>query len=203
MRQWLEGCSVPRTLNVDKDVVFLLSGTGPRFMKASVAHRSEDIRRVGYTYYDGAFADQFLRAAVLEYGRMRPTRRALLQLFPGQGNEVAMLLPANVRGWLDLLEDVLAAPPVHQLEDALIGECVEHKEFWHMAMDCTVRIAMPREGPGELPRAQGIWVWCGDPSSDSVGHVLCACGICPLCPDILCVRRCLVLLSWVSPHHAL
>ena len=56
------------------------------------------------------------------------------------------MLPKNVRGWLELLEDVLACPAVANLEETLIQECIAHREFQCISMDCTLRIAMRVKG---------------------------------------------------------
>ncbi len=64
--------------NIDKQIVLLLSHTGPKYVNKDAVCTSGLVRRVGHTYYDKVFAEMFLREPLLCHGRMRPLRSKLL-----------------------------------------------------------------------------------------------------------------------------
>ena len=59
LRQWVHPPLPKSSILIDDGIAFFLGGAGPRFINAEVAARGECIRRVGYTYYDDAFAERF------------------------------------------------------------------------------------------------------------------------------------------------
>ncbi len=132
--------------NIDKHIVLLLSHTGPKFVNKAAVCMSSTVRRVGHTYYDKGFAEIFLRESLLCHGRMRPVRSRLLGEFTRMGNLAANMLPVNVRGWMALLEDVMASPMVKSLFDELVDQCLTHDEFRHVSSDATLRCAMSIRG---------------------------------------------------------
>ena len=132
--------------NIDRGLAFVLTGKGPMLMsKASLAH-SNSVRRVGHTYYTKCFAECALTDAVLEHGRARPMRGRLLSRFVASGCQLALMIPRNVRGMLDLLEDLMQAPGIARLEASLLHNCCQHDEFVHVAMDATLRTMLRVKG---------------------------------------------------------
>ncbi len=65
------------------------------------------LRRRGFIYDSRGFVEQFAREVILQRGRVRSTRARLLCQYLCCGNALAFLLLANVRTWLDSLEDVM------------------------------------------------------------------------------------------------
>ena len=139
-----------RTTN--KDLCYMLSGTGPCYFFNQGDGVRGDLRRVGNVYYTRAFANRFVTLALLEHGRMRPIRDRLVQDSLLAGNPLWHLLPAHPKTWAPLLEDMLSCPWIRGKEASLLSECGEHSEFTHLSMDCTLRIAMRIKGQAKGPR---------------------------------------------------
>ena len=95
---------------------------------------------------DREFAEILLRETVLQHGRTRPIRARLLTRFLEAGNEIAHVLPVNVRTWRALLAEVFDSEFCRSFSARLIQECIEHDEFKHVSMDATLRCAMRIRG---------------------------------------------------------
>ena len=136
----------PDATHIDSEIVFVLTADEPQFCNKASVCRSQQHRRVGYTYYDRSFAQLLIGAAMQEHGRARPIRTRMLTQFVLRGAPLAALLPRNVRGWLDLLEDVMQAPFVQGAHTSLVQECLRHEELLFVGIDTTLRIMLRIKG---------------------------------------------------------
>ncbi len=157
---------------IDKYVALLLTKVGPRLVNKNDLYDKSLYRRVGHTYYDREFAETFIREALINNGRMRPVRARFLTLCVEAHNEMACMLPRNVRGWLDLLEDVLQSPTVDGLMDKLHRECIAHREYLHCSMDASIRCLMRVRGQANYRSPAAIRDAAPIPDSDAKRRVL-------------------------------
>ena len=57
-----------RTNRFTEEVAFVLDEDGPMYLEREIVHNNVEYRRCGYTYYTRAFAERFLREALLAHG---------------------------------------------------------------------------------------------------------------------------------------
>ncbi len=132
--------------HIDKYMALLLTKDGPALVNKSSLYEKALYRRAGHTYYDMEFAEAFLREVLINHGRMRTVRARFLTVCTEAKNQLACMLPRSVRGWLDLLEDVLQNPTVAGRFEQLHEECIAHQEYLHCCMDASIRCVMRVRG---------------------------------------------------------
>ena len=131
---------------IDKELALVLTGTGPQYQAKAHVQRHALYRRVGNTYYDRSFFEVFFDLALVNHGRMKTVRNALISRFVATGCSVTHMLPLKSDFWMMLLEDVIRSPFVQTAQANLVRECVVHQEFKYISMDGTVRCAMRLKG---------------------------------------------------------
>lgn len=152
MRSWIDDSSVvPEGMAVetavDRKLALCLTGDGPKYLCAEFAKTSGSFRSVGYFYYDQAFATIFFSEMLRHKGKAKTIATSLMSFFLANGCQVVFLLPRKASTvYLKLMEDIMSSPVVEAWRTKLIGECLRHKEFVHLSMDATVRIAMRIKG---------------------------------------------------------
>ncbi len=141
---------------IDRKIVFFIGKDGPEYINVTAARESSGIRRLGYTYFGKDFAEDFLHEVAISFGRVKPARARLIRQYARCGNQLFLLLPTNVRTWLEILEDIMRSPCAHRQTEVLIGQCVAHKEFRCISMDATLRIAMRVRGQANYRQSIAI-----------------------------------------------
>jgi len=137
-------------LDIDRCMVLLLQSSGPTYVSSDVVVLRRDLRRVGYVYYDKGMAEALLREALLSRGRVRTLLQRIMLSATLQGSELVSLYSSRVTVWLKVLEDVLSAPHVVELQKGLTDFLFRADEYVHVSMDATVRIVRRIRGQRDL-----------------------------------------------------
>jgi hypothetical protein len=139
-----------RVTEIDRHIVLLLHSDGPQYMAVSCLPCRDDIRRVGYTYYTGAFAQLLFKEALLAHGRLRPTAaRVAFAVLPQCAPMLSLLPRPGEAVWLKLMEDVLASPIPLQLRRDAMDRCASFGEFQHITLDATIRVLRRARGQAD------------------------------------------------------
>jgi len=150
MRSWLEQCSVPgadRENLLDRKLVLCLTGEGPKYLGAEMVQDSGLYRTVGYVWYDRDFARIFFGEMIRANGKAKAIATNLIHHFLSTGCQVVFLLPRKATTvYLKLMEDIMASPVVTAWKEKLVAQCLEQREWVHLSMDATVRMAMRIKG---------------------------------------------------------
>ena len=118
-------------------------------MSADLAKNSGAYRSVGYTWYDIDFATVFFVEMVRCNGKAKMLATSLVHLFLSRGCPVVFLLPRKATlVYLKIMEDLMGSPIVKAWQQKLLTECLRRREFVHVSMDATVRMAMRLKGQG-------------------------------------------------------
>ena len=66
--------------------------------------------------------------------------------------------------YLKMMKDIMASPVMAAWKEKLVAQCWEHREFVHLSMDATVRMAMRIKGQGNYrePKKQRAQHLVGD-----------------------------------------
>lgn len=152
MRSWLNECApsgADKENLLDRKLVLCLTGEGPKYLSALMVKDSGLYRTVGYVWYDRDFARIFFGEMIRENGKAKSIATNLIHHFLSTGCEVVFLLPRKATTvYLKLMEDIMASPVVTAWKEKLVAQCLEHREFVHLSMDATVRMAMRIKGQG-------------------------------------------------------
>jgi len=164
MRSWLkpadcmparplpDECALPgadKENLLDRKLVLCLTGEGPKYLSAEMVKDSGLYRTVGYVWYDRDFARIFFGEMIRANGKAKSIAANLIHHFLSTGCQVVFLLPRKATTvYLKLMEDIMASPVVTAWKEKLVAQCLEHREFVHLSMDATVRMAMRIKGQG-------------------------------------------------------
>ena len=154
MRSWLEDSRmIPDGMDteflIDRKLVLCLTGEGPKYLSAERTRTSGFYRSVGYNWYDKDFATIFFSEMVRCHGKAKTLATNLIHLFLSRGCLVVFLLPRKATTvYLKIMEDIMNSPTVTSWHQKLLRDCLEHREFVHISMDATVRMAMRLKGQG-------------------------------------------------------
>jgi len=138
-----------RVLELDRALVLVLTAEGPCYRSADAVAGSSGLRRVGYTYYDGAFASMLLQEIMLSHGRVRTMLPRLTARLLTSGPALVELLPRGVPLWLGLIEDVMSTSYVATLRQRCLSVCHGLGEFDHLSVDATLRILRRVKGQAD------------------------------------------------------
>ena len=138
-----------KSLNFDRKVVLCLTGEGPKYLDGDMVKDSGLFRTVGYVWYDRDFARIFFGEMIRANGKAKAIATNLIHRFLSMGCEVVFLLPRKATTvYLKVMEDIMACPEVMAWKEKLLAQCLENREFVHLSMDATVRMAMRIKGQG-------------------------------------------------------
>ena len=144
--KWFDG----KNTCVDQGLVLCLTEGGPYYVGREATMARADMRRVRNVYYDRGFANLFLRQLLNTCGKLKTTRNNLVQWFVQHGHPAALLLPradgSSNETWIGMLEDVMCSPMVKQLRMDNVAECLQHREWFHLSIDATIKVAMKVKG---------------------------------------------------------
>ena len=177
MRSWLSQCTLQRVgqdrVALDRELVLCLTGEGPKYLGADMVKDSGLYRTVGYVWYDHDFARIFFAEMIRANGKAKTIATNLMQHFLITGCQVVFLLPRKATTvYLKLMEDIMGSPVVTAWKEKLVAQCLEHREFVHLSMDATVRMAMRIKGQGNYrePKEKRAQYLVGD--SDAKRRIL-------------------------------
>ena len=162
MRDWLDSSGVvPEGMatdtSIDRKLALCLTGDGPKYLSADLAKTSGRFRAVGYLHYDREFAAVFFSEMVRCKGKAKTVATSLIHFFLGKGCPVVFLLPRKVTTiYLKLMEDLMRSPVVEAWKHKLLDQCLSHREFVHVAMDATVRMAMRLKGQANYRQPKAV-----------------------------------------------
>ena len=162
MRNWLEDSHmVPNgmesNLRIDRKLVLCLTGEGPKYLSKELPEVSGYYRCVGYTWFDKDFATIFFSEMVRCNRKAKTLATNLIHLFLSRGCLVVFLLPRKATTvYLKIMEDIMNSPIVTSWHQKLLRECLDHKEFIHISMDATVRMAMRLKGQGNYRESKEV-----------------------------------------------
>ena len=106
-------------------------------------------RTVGYVWCDQDLAMIFVGEMIRANGKAKTIATNLIHYFLITGCQMVFLLPRKATTvYLKLREDSMASPVVTSWKEKLAAQCLEHREFAHLSMDATARMAMRIKGQG-------------------------------------------------------
>lgn len=159
-------------LDCDSLIKFVLDGTGPVLVRVD-DHRMQSVRRFsGKLLYTNDFALLFWRHAMMNWARLRETRRSLVCHGLQAGNRWADALPKNCRTWELLLEDIMGSGVIRRLYRDALKECFDRQEYEHISMDCTVRVLRSIRGQADYRRPMAQRESAPRPDAQSLRRVL-------------------------------
>ena len=124
-----------RKVHIDKYVRYVFRKTGPSLMGLHTVKKQNNLRRVGNLYYTYDFACAFLRAAASGNVSLMKIYTELLSSCTRHNGQLASLLPRATNGfWMNVLEDLLHAPPLTEYRENLLAECKDHAEFQYLSI---------------------------------------------------------------------
>ena len=142
---------------MDRKLALCLTGDGPKYLCADVAKHSGTFRTVGYIYYNQDFATICFAEMIRCRGKAKTLATSLIHYFLFRGCETVFLLPRRATTvYLKLIEDLMQSPVVEAWQQKLIRECIDHREFVHIAMDATVRMAMRIKGQANYREPKAV-----------------------------------------------
>ena len=168
MRSWLGHSALPgadKENLLDRELVLCLTGEGPKYLGAEMVKDSGLYRTVGYVWYDRDFARIFFGEMIRANGKAKAIATNLIHQFLSTGCQVVFLPPRKASTvYLKLVEDIMDSPVVTAWKEKLVFQCLEHREFAHLSMDATVRMAMRIKGQGNYrePKTQRAQYLVGD-----------------------------------------
>ena len=169
---------LPPKTRGDRGIVLLLDSHGPTYANRATVSNDNTIRSHGVRgpHYTRKFAEGVLREAILEHGRLRPLRLALLRRCLEAGNELSHLLPTFVSTWLSILEDIMQSPMVTARRASLMQQCIDHQEFTHVCLDATLRCCMRIKGQANYRKSKEVRENAPVPDATALRRVLTARG---------------------------
>ena len=162
----------PAGICIDRDIVLVLDPQGPRYVGRDALQPARPLRRVGYTYYNRAFANALVSNAMYVDGRISQLRDLFIRECRNYNGEVWSLIPRNLLTWEKLCEDVFFSPPMISLESSLVNECFEHDEFIFISMDGTVRVAFNIRGQARYRASKAVRADAAITDSEALRRVL-------------------------------
>ena len=148
---------------MDKHIVLCLTGEDPFHLRKGEVQSQGLMRRVRDTYHDENFASLFLKQVLATHGKVKTARSRMLSFFVEKGHTAALLRPRAdpPASWMALMEDIMGSPMVKKLTDNAITECQQKKEFQHISVDATMRIAKRARGRQNIAarRSRGLHMW--------------------------------------------
>jgi hypothetical protein len=132
---------VPANVNaIDKHIRLCMIGSSPQYMSLYAVKRAKFLRRVGNFYYDRAFANAYMCAAVSGCASLRKIAAAFAASATAAGQPMCSLLPeAGHDFWINVLEDLMSGPALTARMSSLLEECHQHQEFRYISIDATVK----------------------------------------------------------------
>lgn len=165
-----------RSKNIDREIVLVLTGTGPQYHQALSTHEACQVRRVGYTYYTRSFCNIMVQEFLMNHGRVRTTIPRIVMRLSLSGSRLVSLLPSDVLHWLNLIEDAFACPWVVSLRQRCLEQCYSHEEFRHISIDATIRVLRRTRGQADYRASSSIRSQAPIPDGDSKRRVLTVLG---------------------------
>jgi len=140
LRDMLATDSTRLRRRLDRSIVLLLTGKGPRYVQRADVSLREDVLRVGQFYIDRHFAAIVLQQALLQNGRVRPLIDAVTFELLQRGCATTGLLPRRLTAWLSITEAVADNELIKQMRDAKLALCLAGGDYRHLTMDATFRL---------------------------------------------------------------
>ena len=143
----------------------MLDRRGATYLGAETVKDAGLYRTVGYVWCDRDFARIFFGEMSRANGKAKAIATNLIHQCLSTGCQVVFIIPRKATTvYLKLMEDIMDSPVVTAWKEKLVVQCLEHREFAHLSMDATARMAMRIKGQGNYrePKKQRSQYLVGD-----------------------------------------